>query len=93
MKRDKKISLKEHLKMANHLMIASFHIEKIYEKFSKHYPKTSPLIKTILKAHPYMLGGIFGRLKNELDTEYHKVISDEEFKKYGHIYYNIKKKE
>ena len=32
--------------------------------------------------------GYFMNIKADLDTDYHKLIDDETFSKYGHIYYN-----
>ena len=35
---------------------------------------------------------ILSGVQSELDNEYHKLISDEEFKEYGHIYYNLEER-
>lgn len=47
--------------------------------FGKSHPASKALFKIITKD--------FMQLQNELDTEYHKVTSSEQFVKEGHVYY------
>lgn len=46
-------------------------------------------METFYRVHPGNMRGAFCRLKSQLDDEYHKLVTDAEFKEYGHIYYNL----
>lgn len=89
MRKDKSMSLEEHIDNANDLAIATHHISKIFFRCEKHYPKTSVLMKNLYKILPGNLSGIFTKIKSELDEEYHKIASADDFKRHGHIYYSL----
>ncbi len=92
MKKDKKMTLEEHMETADDLAIATHHLTKIFFKCQEHYPNTYRLMKLLYKVLPDTLNGIFTQIKSELDSEYHKIINDEQFKQYGHIYYNLEER-
>lgn len=89
MRKDKKMTLEEHLETADDLAIVAHHLTKIFDRCYKHYPNTHKLTKLLLKILPSMSGNVLNEIKSELDKEYHKVCSESDFKKYGHIYYNL----
>lgn len=89
MKKDKRMTLEEHMETADDLAIAAHHLNKAFFKCQEHYPKSSKLMRLLYRILPSAPNGIFAQTKSELDSEYHKVITDREFGKYGHIYYNL----
>jgi isopropylmalate/homocitrate/citramalate synthase len=89
MKKDKKMTLDEHMETADDLAIATHHLSKIFFRCQGHYPATHRLMKLLYKILPDVLSGIFIQVKSELDEEYHRVINDEQFRQFGHIYYNL----
>jgi hypothetical protein len=46
-------------------------------------------MKLLVKVCPSITDGIFSQIKNELDNEYHGIITESEFDEYGHIYYSL----
>ncbi len=92
MRKDKELTLDEHLENANDLAIATHHLRKIIERTQKHYPLSSPLIKALYKISPGDLGGIFCKVQSLLDDEYHKSISNEVFDEHRHVYYNLEER-
>lgn len=92
MKKDKIMSLDEHIETANDLAIALHHLSKVFFRCQNHYNKSSRLMKLLYKVCPGLLNGVFVQIQSELDNEYHRFINDEEFKKYGHIYYNLQER-
>lgn len=92
MRKDKSMSLEEHIETANDLAIATHYLRKIFDKCQEHYPKSGPLMKLLYKVCPGVLSGIFTKIQSELDSEYHKLINDKEFEEHGHIYYNLDKR-
>jgi hypothetical protein len=89
MKKDKKMSLGEHIEVADDLAIAFHHLKKAYDKCQEHYPKSNKLMTTFFRVNPGNLKSSFCTLKSQLDHEYHNLITDEEFNDHGHIYYNL----
>ena len=55
---------------------------KVFER-SKPFPKNSRLNKALFK----ILSHSIPAAKSELDNDYHELITDEQFKELGHIYY------
>lgn len=88
-RKDKKMPLEVHIENANDLAIAQHHLSKVFFRCQEHYPKTSSLMKKLWKVLPSNMASIFTSIFSELDDEYHKIISDEQFDQYGHIYYNL----
>ncbi len=92
MKKSKEMPLEEHLETANDLAIATHHLNKIFFRCQEHYYNSSNLMKHLRKICPGMVSGVFSNILDELDSEFHKAITEEEFKEYGHIYYNLEKR-
>ena len=92
MKKSKSMPLDEHLETADDLAIATHHLNKIFDRCQKHYYNSSKLMKQLYKVCPGNISGVFTELQNELDKEFHNVITEEEFKENGHIYYNLQKR-
>ena len=89
MKKDKKLSLDEHLEVADDLSIAFYHLCKALDKCQNHYPKSHRLMKTFMRVHPVNMKSSLCSLKIQLDEEYRKTISDTEFDEIGDIYYSL----
>ena len=87
--RKKPIPLETHLKIADDLAVASVHLDKAYKKLTDHYSKTHPVMKQFYRILPWWMDGAWSKLKSRLDNDYHRLITDDEFKTHGHIYYNL----
>ena len=92
MGKSKEMPLAEHMKTADDLAVATHHLTKIFFRCQEYYPKSSRLIKLLSRVLPGTLNGVFTQIKSELDTEYHKLITDAAFDEYGHIYYNLEER-
>ena len=82
-----KLTLSDHIEIARKLRLAIANLEDIRLKCGANYPKNhkiNNLLRRILYSYMTM-----DRLKYLLDDEYHNLISNEEFEKYGHIYYDV----
>ncbi len=75
----------QHLENADDLAIAAHHIDKIFWRCQKHFYKTSRLMRLLYKMVTGNLLGLMTQVQSELDTEYHKVATHDDFKKHGHI--------
>jgi hypothetical protein len=83
------MTLKDHLETADDLAIAAHHLTRAFFRCQRHYCKTGRLMRLFWKLLPNTLTGTFSRLKCELDSDYHRLITDEQFKEHGHIYYSL----
>lgn len=92
MKKEKKMPLQEHIDNANDLAIATHHLSKIFFRCEKHYPKTGVLMKNLYRILPSNINSLFTKIKSELDDEYHNIATEDDFKEYGHIYYNLEER-
>jgi hypothetical protein len=92
MRKDKTMSLEEHLENANDLAIATHYLSKVFFRCQKHYPKSGKLMKLLYGILPNTPDGVFNKVKSDLDDEYHKLITDTEFDQYGHVYYNLEER-
>ena len=90
--RKKPMSLEAHLQVADDLAIASAHLDNAYEKLTKHYSKASPVMKHFYRILPWLMEGAWSKFKSRLDNDYHRLITDDEFKTHGHIYYNLEER-
>ncbi|MDU9051084.1 MAG: hypothetical protein Q3M30_19760 [Candidatus Electrothrix sp. Rat3] len=88
-RKDKKLTLDEHMEVADDLAIAFHHLKKAFDKCEEHYPISSKLMNFFYQLHPGNVKSKFCNLKDQLDEEYHKLITEEEFKVHGHIYYKL----
>ena len=92
MKKDKRMSLEEHLVNANDLAIATHYLKRIYFRCREYYPETSSLMLSLAKVLPSTTNDIFTEIKGELEEEYQKLISAEELEQYEKIYFNLEKR-
>jgi len=93
MKKAKTMPLEEHLKTADDLAIAAHHLTRAFMRSQKYFYKTSRLMKYMFKfLSNSLVHGPWSVVKSELDDDYHKVISDEEFAEHGHIYYHLEQR-
>jgi len=84
MKKDKRISLEEHLETANNMAFVVHHMNLIFGIIEKHYPMSHKLFVEVQK-----LRGRLSELRSLLDNEYHSVIDDETWEKYRNIYHQL----
>ncbi len=89
MKKIKMMSLDEHLETANDLAMAMHHLNRLCFRCQEYFPKTSRLMRLLYKVWPGTSGSLFISIQNELDKDYHARIQEEEFRKHGHVYYNL----
>lgn len=73
-----------HLAIADHLAQVNWHLFKATAIINRTLPKTGQVSIALTKMHKD-----YSSLKSRLDDEYHSIISDDEFKEHGHIYYNL----
>jgi len=83
------MTLDEHLELADYLAIIFFYLDKVFEIFGKHYCQSHPVFKQFFRFMPGILGGAWCRMVSALDDDYHKLITDDQFKIHGHIYYDL----
>jgi len=90
MRKDKRMSLEEHYVCADDMAIASHHLDKLYNRCQKHYPKSCRLMQLLWKVLPGLLSGVFVQIKSELDNEYFAAGHGE--KDGSFIYYDLEKR-
>ena len=76
------MTLEEHLINAEEFCSALENLESVFFRCQEFYGKSHPICRKFASNT-----GNFMAVKSELDDEYHKIIDDETFSKYGHIYY------
>lgn len=91
-RKDKTMTLKEHLQTADDLGVALHFLREVIFRCQRHYPESCRLMKLLYRVHPGFLNGVFSQIKCELDGEYHRVITNSEFKEHGNIYYDFDEK-
>jgi hypothetical protein len=89
-RKDHRMTLQEHYKTADDLAIATHHLERIYFRCQKHYPKSHKLMKLLWKVLPSALSGPFSTIKSELENEYFKAGHGDQDGSF--IYYNLEKR-
>lgn len=92
----KTMSIGEHHIIANDLAIACHHIEKIYQKLMKKYPKSHRVNRLFRKIAPNYIDGIMIQIKGELDELWQndtKHLSASEFRAVGgFIHYHLEER-
>jgi hypothetical protein len=81
----KKMTVEEHVKLAEFIRNTFNELQKTHIDVSYRYGKTSKITKK--------LGTVLDKLngaKSELDNAYHAIATNEDFDKYGHVYYSKK---
>ena len=86
------MNLEQHLENADDLAVAMHHINRIFSRCGKHFYKTGRLMNLLYKMAPGNPLGLTAEVKSELDAQYHKVATDDDFKEHGHIYYDLEKR-
>ena len=61
-------------------------------ELNNHYSKSHPVMKQFYRILPWLMNGAWSKLKSKLDTDYHRLITDDEFKTHRHIYYNLEER-
>jgi hypothetical protein len=84
-KRFEGMTLAEHLERAKIVVMLGQALRETTKQCQESYGKTHKTTKRMER-----LLADFESARSELDNEYHKVASDEDFTKYGHIYYGGK---
>lgn len=84
----KPLSHEEHCKNAIDLKKANFYLWRVWERCREAYGKNNKINNNLKFLLPHFMNSKMSKLLNLLDTEYHKVTSDEQFKRYGHVYFN-----
>ena len=80
------MTLEEHLKTAEEIRTAIKNVKRAYFRCQELLGKSHSTSQKLWKLASNT--GYFMNIKADLDTNYHKLINDETFSKYGHIYYN-----
>jgi hypothetical protein len=76
------MSLEEHIEHAKIVAVLGQALREATDQCRKSYGCTHKTTKRMER-----LLSNFDRARSELDREYHKVASNEDFFKYGHVYY------
>ena len=79
------MTLEEHLINAKEFCSAIENLQSVYFRCQEFYGKSHPICKKLWKFASNT--GNFMSVKSDLDNDWHKLIDDETFYKYGHIYY------
>ena len=81
-----KLTHEQHVVLAKQLAEASEALQDAYFTFVQPaFGKTHPASKPLLRVIRTMVA-----VRRELDTEYHKVTSNDQFISKGHVYYKVK---
>lgn len=83
-----RLSLEEHIANAEDIKNAVDLIRKVWGR-SNAFPKSSRVQKCLYA----VLDKKIPAIKSELDNDYHALISEDDFKELGHIYYGPKRGE
>lgn len=83
------MSLAEHLKNADDMAMVAYHANRVFFRCQKHFPKSSMLMKWLYRLVKGHAGSLLDNVLCDLDSDYHRVISDSEFREHGHIYYSL----
>ena len=78
------ISVTQHLALGKDLSKVVETLMAVSVFVSNNYGKSSRAIKRLDAARKAL-----DSVRSELDSDYHRQITDEQFKKYGHVYYKV----
>jgi hypothetical protein len=78
-----RLTFDEHLDQAKVIRMISTTLRDLHGEFSRKFGNTHRITRKVQAARTN-----FESVKSGLDSEYHKVCGDENYSKYGHIYYN-----
>jgi hypothetical protein len=81
----KKFTLEEHIELAEFIRSTYNKFQMLHIDLSYRYGKTSKVSKKVRTVLDKLDGA-----KSELDNAYHIVATNEDFAKYGHVYYSKK---
>jgi hypothetical protein len=77
-----KLTFDEHLDKAMTIRMINTTLRNLHVEFSRKFGNTHKITRKVQATRAN-----FESVKSGLDSEYHKVCGDENFSKYGHIYY------
>ena len=80
-----RLTLEEHLELAEKIRRIKQEMFEVCRKCTSSFPNNS---KVVISLHRALTS--YGTFKSRLDDEYHKIATDEDFAKHGHIYYEKK---
>ncbi|MEJ2688707.1 MAG: hypothetical protein P8130_01905 [Deltaproteobacteria bacterium] len=92
MKKDKRMSLEEHIVNANDLAIATHYLKRIFFRCREYYSEESRLMEFLSKILPSSSNEIFTEIKDDLEDDYQSLINEKELEQYGKIYHNLEKR-
>ena len=81
----KEMSIEDHLVNSAELTSAIKNLKSVFFKCQEHYGKSHSISKklwNVIKDH-----GVLTKIESELDHEWHKLVDDETYQKYGNVYY------
>lgn len=83
----------QHLENADDMAKVEYYLKRISDRCLNAYPATHKINKTLEKiSYAASSINLLTRLKGALDTEYHKVTSDQQFRTHGHVYYHLEER-
>lgn len=83
------MNLEQHLQIAKDLKIIQQKLTDVYFQLQEHYRPTSPVLRAFRKMLPGLLNGPWPQIQSQLDDDYFRVITPEDFEKHGFIYYGL----
>jgi len=84
----KPLSYEEHCENAADLKKANIYLWRVWERCKKAYGNDNAINSNLRFLLPSILNSKMTKLLNLLDSEYLKVVSDEQFEEKGHVYFN-----
>jgi hypothetical protein len=75
----------QHVDFAPKAVAAQEAVDALYTELCKSFPKNCTIMRDAWAAHQRVT-----ELRSSLDNEFHKVSSDAEFHKSGHVYYKLR---
>ena len=84
-----RMSIEEHLACADDLAMADHYLWEVTKRCHENYAMTHKLNRAIDKIAPAEMRNYFNDLKSILHNEWHKIIDQSIFDRYGNIYYDL----
>ena len=81
-------TLEDHIEFSQNFLKMESELKQILEPMMKKYRLNDKIYKLFEKINPSTPNSIWMELKSELDNDYHSIITDDDFLKHKHIYYN-----
>jgi len=81
------MTLEDHMTTAAHIREAAKHLRAVIRTCELHFNKKGPTMRAVYAMSPMDSRSKISKLKSVLDSEYHKIITKEQFLEHGPIYY------